>query len=371
MKKFLLLILLILVLAPPIAWKLADDRTVDMVIVDASVSDDKLKTHAGITWLTEQMRIRRRGGSPYRLNNYFGYFPGQTESVVRFEPEVLAGIDLLYLCDLRGVWQSSIEQFEVLRDTRRDALLHSGLNLREVDAVVEYVNSGRTVVAEAFLFYATHEGGDRSRRKLQEAFGVTWTGWIGGCFNDLSDVFKVSFWARAYYEREIGQAWNFTGPGIILIEPELRKVVVLKAGVELRETSPRLTLTRRDGALAEDVESGVPINGWFEIVEANRVEQIRAMIQLSLTGVGEGITRENRIPTAFPAIVSQWVDRNTYYLAADLGTIPTWLGPAQVRWMPEIRSSLSSIIEKEYPGEEAFWKFYIPFMRNVLNDLAY
>ena len=371
MKKLLLLIFLILVLAPPVAWKFADDRTVDMVVVDASVTDDKVKTHAGITWLTEQMRIRRRNGSPYRLDNYYGFFPNQTERIARFEPEVLEEIDLLYLCDLRGVWRSGTEKFEVLRNPRRDELLHSGLSLREVDAVVDFVNSGRATVAEAFLFYSSHEGGNRSRRKLEEAFGVTWTGWIGGCFDDLSNIFKVPFWARTFYEREIGQTWDFTGPGIILMEPELKKFVILRPGVELREASPRITLTRRDGALAEGVESGLPVNGWFEIVEANRVEQIRAMIQLSLTGVGDGIMQENRIPTTFPAIVSQWVERNTYYLAADLGTAPTWLGPAQVRWMPEIRSGISSIIEKHFPGEETFWKFYIPFMRNVLNDLAY
>ena len=370
MKKLLLLILLILVLAPPVAWKLADDRTVDMVVVDASVIDEKAESHSGITWLTEQMRIRRRSGNPYRLNNYYGFFPDQAESVKRFEPQMLEEIDLLYLCDLQGVWRRGIEQFEVLRNPRQDELLHSGLSLREVDAVVDYVNSGRATVAEAFLFYASHEDGTRSRRKLEEAFGVKWTGWIGGSFNDLSNMFEVPFWARTFYEREIGQNWDFTGPGVILLQPELKKCVVLRPGLELREAHPRITLTRRDGALAEGVESGLPIFGWFEIVEANRDEQIRSMIQLSLTGVGEGIMQENSIPSAFPAIISQWVERNTYYLAADLGTVPNWLGPAQVKWMPEIRSSISSIIEKHFPGEETFWKFYIPFMRNVLNDLA-
>jgi hypothetical protein len=371
MKKILLLLLLVLVLAPPIAWKLADDRTVDMVLVDASVIDEKAETHAGITWLTEQMRIRRRGERPYRLSTYYGYFPDRSESVVRFAPETLAEIDLLYLCDLHGVWRSDLEQFEILRNPRRDSRLHSGLSKSEVDAVVEFVESGRTVIAEAFFFHADHEENDRSHRKLQETFAVEWTGWIGGSFHDLGNVLEVPFWARTYYEREIGENWEFDGPGIILMKPEDKKFLVLRPGLELREAAPKLSIIRRDDALTGNIESGVPLYGWFEIVEANRMEQVRAMIQLSLTGVGDGIMRENRIPTSIPAVVTQWINRSTYYLAADLGTIPNWLGPAQVKWMPEIRSGLAGIIEKHFPGEEAFWKFYIPFMRNVLDGLAY
>jgi len=371
MKKILLLLLLAVILAPPVAWKLADDRTVEMVLVDASVADEKVETHAGITWLTEQMRIRQRGGRPYQLNHYYGHFPGQNENIVRFEADDLTEIDLLYLADLRGVWRSGTESFEVLRNPRRDDLLHSGLSLREVNAVVDYVKSGRTTVAEAFLFYARHEGGEASRRKLEDAFSVKWTGWIGASFMDLGNVFEVPFWVRTFYEREMARNWDYDGPGIILMEPQQKKFIVLKPGVELREGTPTLTITQRDDALGDDVESGVPLFGWFEIVEANRVEQIRAMIQLSLTGVGDGIMRENRISTAFPAVVAQWIDRETWYVAADFGTVPTWLGPSQVNWMPEIRSGLSTIVGKYYPGEEAFWKFYIPFMRNVLNKISY
>ncbi len=371
MKKILLLLFLAVILAPPVSWKLAKDKTVEMVIVDASVADDKVETHAGITWLTEQMRIRRREGYPYRLSTYFGHFPGQSEKIIRFRAETLTGIDLLYLCDLRGVWQSGTESFEILRNPHRDNLLHSGLSIEEVDAVVDYVKSGRTTVAEAFLFYASHEGGDVSRRKLQEAFGVKWTGWIGASFMDLSNMLDVPFWVRTFYERELSANWDFDGPGIILMEPQLKKFIVFKPGVELLEATPTLTITHRDKALGDDVESGVSLFSWFEIVEANRVDQIRAMIQLSLTDVGAAILRENRIPTSFPAVVAQWVDRTTWYVAADFGTAPSWLGPAQVGWMPEMRRGLSSALGKYYPGEEAFWKFYIPFMRNVLNELAY
>jgi hypothetical protein len=371
MKKILLFLLLAVVLAPPVAWKLADDRTVEMVVVDASVADEKMETHAGITWLTEQMRIRRRGGFPYQLDTYYGFFPTRSESVVRFRAENLDGIDLLYLCDLRGVWRSGTESFEILRNPRRDDLLHSGLSIDEINAVVDHVQEGNTTVAEAFLFYARHEGGETSVRKLEEAFHVEWTGWIGASFMDLGNMLEVPFWVRTFYEREMVAHWDFDGPGIILMEPQLKKFVILKPEVELREPTPSLTVTRRDRALGDDVESGVPYFGWFEIVEADRVDEIRAMIQLAPTSLGEGVLRENLIPTAFPAVVAQWVDRHTWYLAADLGTVPTWLGPAQIGWMPEMRRTVSSFIGNYYPGEEAFWKFYIPFMRNLLNDLAY
>jgi len=197
---------------------------------------------------------------------------------------------------------------------------------------------------------------------------VEWTGWIGGWFQNLNNVRDFPFWARALYERTSGQLWSYRGPGVVFIKPETGEFVVLTEGVELREPRPEIVISRRSDALAIGVDSGVPLRGWFEVVEAGITGDVLAMIRLRLTSIGERILEEKYLVPSFPAVVAQRIDRDTYYLAADLSRVPTWLGPAQVKWMTEIRGRLSKTLEKGIPGEQAFWTFYIPLMTNLLNE---
>lgn len=370
MKKFLLLLLLAVIAGPPIAWKLEKDRQLNVTILDASVRDGARDGHAGLVWLLDQLRIRKPGDGYYTLDDYYGFFPERQDQVRRLQRGDLEDTELLYLADSRGVWRSGLEAFEMMRDTSRDQQLHSGFNRSEIDAILRYVNNGGHTVAEAFLFYAQHKG-ENTRRRLEEAFGVKWTGWIGGWFKELNNINEVPFWVRGLYERSQQRAWSYRGPGVILVNPAEGKFVVLAPGIELRSPRPELVISQRRGALSEGVQSRIPVWGWFEIVEARDPSQVQALIRLDVTGAGERALEEAGLSANFPAVVAQWIERSTYYLAVDLGRSSTWLGPAQIKWIPEMRAQIAPAVESQFPGEQAFWRFYVPFMRNVLEEYAY
>ena len=369
MKKFLLLLLLAVIAGPPIAWKMGDDRSTTVTILDESVVNVAVSDHAGLVWLMDQERVRRPTGSTHQIDDYFGYFPHGDPDVRRLEPLVLEDTDLLYLADARGIWRSGLESFEMMRDASRDQVLHSGFSENEIAAIERFVMSGRLTVAEAFLFYANHEG-INARQRLEDLFGVKWTGWIAGWFQELNDVTEVPFWVRGMYERTQQQSWPFRGPGVIFINPGEGEFVVLTPGVELRTPRPEIIVSQRRGALSEGVASSMPLWGWFEVVEANDPATVHSLIRLNLTGAGQNALEEHRLPFTYPGVVAQWVDRETYYMAADFGHLGTWLGPAQIKWIPDLRGQLASAVEGQFPGEQAFWRFYIPFMRNILGQVS-
>ena len=371
LKKFVIFILVILIAGPPVAWKLQKNRTATITIVDESVTDEKRSSHSGLVWMAEHMRIRTTDLNAYGPDDYYGYFPGAGEKIRQFGTGALENTDLLYLADAYGVWRSSLEQFGIMRDKDRDEWLHSGLNIAEIDEVIDYIESGRKAVGEALLFSAEHEGGRRSSRRLAEAFGVEWTGWIGGWFKDLNDIRELPFWVRAMHERKTGQHWSYRGPGVIFIKLETSELIVLTPGFELRKSRPEIVISRRTDALAQGVDSGIPVWGWFEVVDVGVTGEVLAMIRLQLTGAGENAMEEVGLPSSFPAVVVQRVDRDTHYLAADLSRVPTWLGPPQVRWITDIRGQVASLLEKVVSGEQAFWRFYVPFLKNILNEVAY
>lgn len=370
MKKFVLLVLLALVAAPPVAWKVQKNRMANITVLDASVFDEQRTHHAGLIWMMEHMRIRTSRGTAYGLDDYFGYFPFSSDKVRRLERDSLDDTDLLYITDAGGVWSSDMERFGVLRDVERDVIVHTGFSTREINTIIDYINAGGLAIGEALLFYAEHEGGMRYRNLLEEAFGVEWTGWIGGWFKDLNSIRELPFWVRTLYKRSTGQRWSYQGPGVIFIRPGSGDFIVLTPGIELREPRPEIVISRRVGPLAERVESGVPLWGWFEVVDAGVVGDVQAVIRLQLTGVGESALADKGLVASFPAIVSQRIGKNTYYLATDMSKVPTWLGPAQVKWMPEIRGRLAKLLEKQISGEHHFWRFYMPFLRNILDELA-
>ena len=367
----MIFILIVLIAGPPVAWKFQKNRTARITIVDESVIDEKRSSHSGLVWMAEHMKIGSTGLNASGPDDYYGYFPGPGENIRPFGRGDLENTDLLYLADAYGVWRSSMEQFGVMRDKDRDEWLHSGLNIAEIEEVIDYIESGRKAIGEALLFSAEHEGGRRSSRRLAEAFGVEWTGWIGGWFKDLNNINELPFWVRAMHERNTGQLWSYRGPGVIFVKLETSELIVLTPGIELREPRPEFVISRREDALAIGVDSGVPLWGWFEVVDADLNGEVLALIRLMLTSAGEHALEEAGLSPSFPAVVMQRVERDTYYLAADLSRVPTWLGPTQVRWITDIRAQVAPLLNKIVSGEHAFWRIYIPFLKNILNDVAH
>jgi len=366
-----IIILVILIAGPPVAWRLQKDLTATITIVDETVTDEKRSNHSGLVWMAEHLRIRTTDFGTYGIDDYYGYFPGADEEIRQLGRGALENTDLLYLADAYGIWRSDLEKFGMMRDRDRDEHLHSGLSLSELNEVLGYIDSGRKTIGEALLFAADHEGGRRSSRRLAEAFGVEWTGWIGGWFKNLNDIRELPFWVRAMHERKTGQQWSFRGPGVIFVKPETSDLIVLTPGIELREPRPEFVISRREDALAVGVGSGVPLWGWFEVVDVGVTGEVLAMIRLMLTGPGENAMEEAGLPPSFPAVVVQRVERDTYYLAADLSRVPTWLGPPKARWITDMRGQISPILEKAVSGEQAFWRIYIPFLKNILNEVAH
>jgi len=372
LKKVLFFILVALIAAPPVAWRLEEDRTLKVMVVDQSVQGEDFQEHAGLSWLLDNMKVRAPGGSAYRPVDYFGYYPAAAQKVVRFTQDDLDEADLVYLADAFGTWRSGLEEFEMMRDRDRDEWIHSGLSYQEMRALLTYIREGGHLVAEGLLFYAQHGGGREQRQALEEALGVEWTGWIGGWFKDLNNVYEVPFWVRGMYERSKQAQWPYRGPGVLFIHPAEQEFVVLTPGIELRSPRPEAGINRRDRALADGVVSNLPLAGWFEVVEAVDPNLVHASVRIQLTASGQELMQEHGIPSSFPLVVAQWIERNTYYVAADLGEVPSWLGPSQMRWAPEIRARLAPMLDPQAAaGEQAFWRFYIPFMRNVVNGLAY
>lgn len=179
----------VLLSAPLWHWLfLKDTEKLPMLILNKTAEDDTLREHKGITWLLNHLKKTKEDGTSYSLaGDYSGYVPASKK--IRELPGDLSHYSHLYLADSYGV-----------RSNKSGELIYGGMTLEEADRIQQSVKTnGQTIFAEFNTFAEPTE--PEARRKLEDLFGLEWTGWTGRyfwtleatrCRNGLKDPMKRS-----------------------------------------------------------------------------------------------------------------------------------------------------------------------------------
>ncbi|WP_226617948.1 hypothetical protein [Cytobacillus firmus] len=351
---FLFVLAVLTVVSSPFwSWWLKQDQKLNVFILDKTVPDDSYREHKGLIWILNNEKYIKSDGDRYSIEaDYSGFKPGmKNEYTIKPLPDNLEKYQVLYLADTYGVYEEEFYGSNPLGE--RSSNLYGGLQEEEVIQLEETLVSskGKTLIAEFNTFASPSS--DEARQRLTNLLNISWSGWIGRYFPDLSDN-EVPIWVKEHY----GDGnWGLKGPGLVFVNSNDYVVVVEESEMEGKGVEFRLTDKGEDFF---GMKVGAPYRYWFDVIEARNADEVLAEYSLPLTKTGKSKLQNAGIPETFPAVIQHSnAAYSSYYFAgdyADEAEVPTIY---QTRGLAKWKEHFSA-------NDSFYWEAYVPMMKKVL-----
>lgn len=359
-----LIILLIIVASPFIVWMVKPSKNLNVIVIDKTVPDTTYREHKGFMWILNNLKITH-GDSKASFNydkDYYGFIPlGNEKYTIKDLPENLGKPNLIYLTDTYGVYKEDFYKNNV--SGNRSEMLYGGAKEDEVDKIKNTLN-GNTIIGEFNTLASPTESS--AKAKLEDIFGISWNGWIGRYFSDLSkENIEIPNWMKENYAMQYGEKWNFKGPGIVLLDSN-DTIIVLRKGVELGKGLNTINFIEK--AQKEfQINEGVKYYYWFEITTTKENSEVLAKYKLDVTETGQKLLDKYKLPSEFPAIVRKQSGYTSYYFAgdfADSNSTPKFYNAYGIQFLSKI-----STFDEDTNESYFYWNVYYPLIKNIAKNI--
>jgi hypothetical protein len=378
MKKPLLIVIIVLViiLALPVInffrWTFQAKKPMDILVLDKTVPTLERINHKSFFWILTNERFVKKNKSSYSFRkDYFGFFPKRPLREKLWTKEDLRLIDImdmvhkydaLYYTDTYGVFFN--DWYKGINKSRRSRKLYGGLNHTEYSYLLEMQKLNKLCILEYNTFdYPTAE---LERYKTKEKLGIEFAGWIGKYFSTLDTAAKVNadfpIWMTAMYRKLYRKPWTFTKPGIVFLNGS--QIVVLEEGLQLKNAIPFI-ITDSVNCKKYKVAGKVGFSGWFDIIDPLK-DHVISTYKLETTPLGDSLLSENSLAKSFPAVVTDTLNRRTWYFCGDFAAnrVDYWtsrfLGFGGIKGI--------SYSESENDMRRFFWLYYRPLINGIFTD---
>ncbi len=371
MKAYrLIIILLVLIIALPFAgrlfWLVKKNRPVNIVIIDKSVwksSQNEVKT---INWTLNNQKFVDSLGELYNYHyDYLGYFPDavtQDRRIKSFKlediPAMVENMDMLFFADNAGI------QINRNENKPLSGISYGGFNQNDYFLLKEMINRQKLVVAEYNFIAPPTE--DLVCYNTEQFIDVYSLGWIGRYFNDLGKDKVAVLISTSWFDRfkqNYASDWNFSGPGIILLNASQNRVIVLPASKFMSSKYPTV-VTTPEVATQYNLPEKAAYSGWFELIHQGK-NNVISHFDLNLNQDGVDLLKMNGIESEFPAVVES-ANKKFYYIAGDFSKVHVFMPSARLGF---ISSLITGSEKKRTENPDKFFMTYYNFLLSaILND---
>jgi len=367
--RVLIIVVLVIVIIPLIGyagWMLRKGESLEVFVVNKSLTEYRGSENRAMNSVLNRQKILTSGNRLYNLKtDHYGLLWDKGDFMVKFprlnELDRTAEIsDMVYYADASGIMTSDTRNLE---EGEADQVEYGGLNNTDYTFIRKLISRGKPLVLEcSFLGPPTEP---LVRYNLEQMTDVYYVGWLGTYVKDLADELHHDAGGdcREIYRNYTGKEWSFRGPGIIMVNTDAGRILVLEEGKGI-QTSGGLIVSTEDAMEKYGFPEAVNYSGWFTLLHPGRNE-VCSEFQLNPTEEGKQLLNEFGIPETFPALIH--ADENLWFLAGDFGkcksskVIPRlWAVGPLMEWFHGNSKN----------GSNFFYTYYQPFMRTVIEDAS-
>ncbi len=366
--KTLLIIVAVIVIIPLLGfagWFVKKGFTMEILAVNKSMIEFKGSENYAVNYVLNSEKIVTSGNRRYQMNvDHIGLHWNEGDYKIKYPrlkdlSRIVEKTDLVYFADALGIQKSNVR---ALQENEEDRLEYGGINNTDYTLCRQFIQSAKPLIIESSFFGPPTES--LVRYNMEKLTDVYYTGWRGKYVKNLSASTSdedCSNMAGVYKEIS-GEDWTFTGPGIIIINEDVSRMIVLEEGTDIA-TKEGLIATREASMERFDLPAAVNYNGWFTILHPGNNE-VLSIFELNPSISGKEKLNANGLPETFPALIE--VDDNFYCMTGDFGKCKVNLLFSRVMVINKLVSAVKSNGVKN--PDNFFYTYYQPFMTNIIKD---
>ncbi len=336
MKKAIIGLSVVIIIALPFIWRFFEPKTVmDIAILDVGSMDDRLLEREGITTALNIEKVVNDQQQAYKASeDYFGVSvsPHKEDIVFSDFPARYDTYDMIYLSNTYGIRESDL----AWGNEDSSHILYGGLSnsaWRNIKSRLKQANPVTLVVEQNSL---NNHTADKVQKELEEVLGIAYSNWQGKQFADLAD------WDA-----------SLSGSGLVFRNEVLDEVIVL-------ETDAEVTLaTTEQGAEIFGFSASEGYTEWFDVSQGEQGQAL-AHFQLDLEptqweeleakGIGKELVAVNYHP---------YEGNHVYYLAGNFSY------KKQESKLPFFKGYVA--LQKLISEDRFYWHTYYPMMQAMLH----
>jgi len=367
-SRILIIIVAVIIIIPVlgfVTWYIKRGNELEIFFVNKSMTHYKGTENKSFNWILNNRKILRPGKAMYKMEvNYYGlHFDGKDSRVVyprlKDIDRLIEKTNLIYYADVSGIPSGRLGTLEDIDEERP---IYGGFNNTDYILSKKAISAGKKYIAECNYFgYPTEP---LMRYNIEQFTDVYWLGWIGKYVPDLS-VKSDNDLCYDYvdsYVNTTGQSWDFTGPGLILIDRTRDRVVVLREGNEVN-ISGGFIHASEEAVDRFNLPLETCYNGWFSMLHPGK-NKVLCTFDLKPSEEGMVILKSNGLPESFPALIQR--NSNFYFLAGDFGKSNVNICFSRIFGI----NNIIDAVKRRSPDNPSnfFYTFYKPLIAGILDE---
>jgi len=365
--------LLIIVFSSWFVWYIIPYKSLKVYILDKTVPTTDRREHKSFNWILNHNNYIKKDGSRYNVNeDYYAFFAIDLKTnefdfkSIRIHEieDVVSTYDMCYYIDTYGVYYNEWYIQNARDEQPVSNKVYGGLNQNDYLFLKEMKEQKKLIITE-FNFYNAPTNA-LIREKLEDMFGLNWSGWTGKYFSNMDTLKNNDFprWIVRLYKEQNNNQWPFKNEGIVLVH-KFGTIAILESGNHLTSGKP-LIHSNPETTKKFGVPKSIAYMNWFDITFSTEQNNILANFQFNVNEKGDSLLRSYNLQSVFPAIIEHTNDYMFYYFGGDFADNNVNMSSAYFEGYHQFASIFSSIGKNN--SMEFYWKYYNPLMTKILDD---